>query len=267
MLKLAGELNYVHEKVEGISWAPGLQTSGDLIATTKTVTLTAEASGLGSADYSAALTLPAPSDARILVRRLLSRLSITIDSFNVATILYCRVYVDAQDSGHLLFDRNWNSTGNKLALEDVHSGNKPTIFNLLKDGAVHTFYFFFWVNQANNAIISLAQVWEAVGPSGWYVPLVISHTGTVEVLVTYGVTGTGTLSLNHLVGNSEAALDNEGQGVFWTSSTTSTQFFSAQGTGTSKILSPGWVGITGNSSVATDIGYIINMVVVLRSEQ
>ena len=63
---------------------------------------------------------------------------------------------------------DWDSTGAKLAAVDSHSGSLSTIFGLLKDGAAHTFYFFFWVNQANNAVISLVQLWEGVGTCDTY---------------------------------------------------------------------------------------------------
>lgn len=84
-----------------------------------------------------------------------------IDSFDTAIHLYCRVYVDAQDADHRLFDEDWNSTGAKLDAVDTLVGTKEPIFNLLKDGSAHT--FFFWVDQANDVVISLVQLWEAVG--------------------------------------------------------------------------------------------------------
>jgi hypothetical protein len=149
------------EKIETLTYGPGPQDSGDLEAGTKTITATAEASGIGSADYSRVLTLAKPGDARITVKRIASRLAVTIDSMT-AGHLYCRVYVDAQDADHRLFDEDWTNTGAKLDAVDTHSGNKATIFDLLKDGSQHTFYFFFWVNSGNS-VISLVQLWEGVG--------------------------------------------------------------------------------------------------------
>ena len=142
------------EKVETILYSPGLQNSGDLEAATKTITALAEATGLANADYSKALTLPKPADTRLELERIGSRLSVTIDSFSVATILYCRVYVDAQDAAHRLFDLSWTTTGNQLAGTSTTSG---TLYPLLSDGQSHTFYFFFWVNQANNAVIKIGR--------------------------------------------------------------------------------------------------------------
>jgi len=44
------------EKLEVLLYQPGLQDSGDLEASTKTITATAEASGLGNASYTVSLT-------------------------------------------------------------------------------------------------------------------------------------------------------------------------------------------------------------------
>ena len=194
-LKLAGEEIGIQEIIDGITYAPGLKDSGDLEAGTKTITATSEASGVGNADYSKALTLPKPSDARLVVKRIAARLAVTIDSFDTATHLYCRVYVDAQDANHRLFDEDWDGTGAKLDAVDTHSGAKSTIFDLLKGGAEHTFYFFFWVNQANNAVISLVQLWEAVGScTTRALSYLIKHSGFMQLVGSTGRVGTGTSS-------------------------------------------------------------------------
>ena len=126
-LKLAGEEIGIQEKIETIVYSPSVKDSGDLESATKTITATAEASGSANADYNAVLTLPDPDDARLVVKRIAARLAVTIDSFDTATILYCRVYVDAQDADHLLFDESWNSTGAKLAAEDTRLPSISTI--------------------------------------------------------------------------------------------------------------------------------------------
>ena len=149
------------EKVETIVYNHLQPTTNDLEAATKTITATVEATGLGNADYNASLTLPKPDDPRLVILKVAARLAATIDSM-AATHLYCRVYVDAQDADHRLFDKDWTTTGAKLNAAEWTSG---TIFNLLSDGAAHTFYFFFWVD-AGNAVISLCQLWEAVGQAG-----------------------------------------------------------------------------------------------------
>lgn len=110
------------EKIELVSYSPLYPTTGDLEAGTKAITAISEASGVGNADYSATLALASPSDARMAVLRIVSRLSVTIDSFDTATHLYCRVYVDVQDADHRLFDEDWTTTGTKLDAVDAHSG-------------------------------------------------------------------------------------------------------------------------------------------------
>ena len=106
------------EKIGLIEYLPYLENTGDLEAGTKTITATSEATGVANADYSMALTLSKPSDARLVVTRIAARLAVTIDSFDVAEHLYCRVYVDAQDANHRLFDEDWNSIGAKLDAVD-----------------------------------------------------------------------------------------------------------------------------------------------------
>ncbi len=176
------------EKIEVISYAPGTQDSTDLEAGTNTITATAEATGVGNADYSAALTLPAPSDGRLEVMVVGARLSCTIDSMTAGD-LYCRVYVDQQDADHRLFDLDWTTNGNKLSFSQTYSAAYPAIFNLLKDGGAHTFYFFFWVDTGN-AVISLVQLWEGVGSSNGRV-LMLDFTGLVWANVNPGQQGTG----------------------------------------------------------------------------
>ena len=106
------------EKIEFIPYGPSYPSTGNLEAGTRAITATSEASGLGNVDYSVALTLASPSDVRMEVLRIVSRLSVIIDSFDVATTLYCRVYVDIQDADHRLFDLRWSSTGENLAAVD-----------------------------------------------------------------------------------------------------------------------------------------------------
>lgn len=193
-LKLAGEEVGLQEKIENIVYKPGLQDSGDLESGTKVITATSEASGVGNADYSKSLTISKPDDARITIRSVASRLAVTIDSFDAATHLYCRVYVDAQDADHRLFDMDWDSTGAKLAADNWTNG---TIFDLLPDGNPHMLYFFFWVNQANNAVISSVQLWEAVGwanITGYGRGVKLTHRGFANLMITLGRVGTGTCS-------------------------------------------------------------------------
>lgn len=196
-LPLAGEPIGIQEKIEALAYVPGLQDTGDLEAATKTITATAEAAGVGNADYSQALTLPKPADARLIVKRIATRLAVTIDSMT-AGHLYCRVYVDAQDAAHRLFDEDWTTTGARLDAVNTHSENLATIFALLKDGAAHTFYFFFWVD-AGNAVISVCQLWEGVGNCSTSAAKVLSltHQGFIGGKAYAVRVGTG--SVGHII--------------------------------------------------------------------
>ena len=179
------------EKIETITYSPGAQTTGDLETGTKTVSATSETSGTGNADYSQALTLAKPLDARLEVKSIVSRLKVTIDSMT-AGHLYCRVYVDAQAATHRLFNKDWTSTGEKLGAADLTSG---VAFNLLRDGSAHTFYFFFWVDTGN-AVISFVQLWEGVGSCSTvgyqYTTLEVNHSGFLGFAVRLETIGSGT---------------------------------------------------------------------------
>ena len=209
--------NPVSEKIESITYNPGLQNSGDLESATRTITATSEASGLVNADYSKSLTLPKPGDTRLTVLMVAARLAVTIDTIPAGdTNLYCRVYVDAQDASHLLFDKDWTTTGDQLDAVDTHSGAKATIFNLLKDGQAHTFYFFFWkAGTGTGIVISVAQLWQAVGASatsGTYSVLDVIHSGFLSLAWYAAMLGTGALGYNRYseydVGNAAFCFDS-----------------------------------------------------------
>ena len=247
-----GYLNTV-ERIETLLYEPGLQNTGDLEAATETIVAVAEATGVGNADYSAALTLPAPPDARLVILRIAARLAVTIDSITAGT-LNCRVYVDQQDANHRLFDLNWNVAGAKLAAQDTLTGTMQTIFNLLKNGAAHTFYFFFWVN-AGNAVLSLVQLWEGVGSCNLtpvYAYLQINHIGWLTIGNRFSRVGTGTQSQRFVYDVLSkwrqfltAAIENNVQ---------------------THIVNPGMI-LTGGGSVAADLNYLTDFKVVLRSER
>lgn len=174
------------------------KTTNDLEAATKTIT---EVTEQATPDYSSALTSISISDARLAILRMAARLNVTIDSMTAAH-LYCRVYIDTQDTAHRLFDMDWTSTGDKLTAVDFTSG---VILAALKDGASHTFKFFFWVD-AGNAVISLVQLWTAPGTCSTSVVIVATFTGQGEASITgwqsrYG-TGTATLKVgNYIINN------------------------------------------------------------------
>lgn len=252
MLKLAGETESTWEKFEYTSYSPDAKDSADLEAGTNTITATSEASGVGSADYSKALTLPKPSDARIVVKRIAARLQVTIDSMT-AGHLYCRVYVDAQDADHRLFDEDWTSTGAKLDAVDETSG---TLFNLITDGSAHTFYFFFWVDS-NNAVISLVQLWEGVGSCSTTGENVLSLTctGFTQINLEAWRQGTGTVNHSLLQGSDGS------QGFINGWQTTDICFADYL-----LLFSTGLV-MRVKGTVSTDLNYLRLIRVILRSEQ
>jgi hypothetical protein len=158
-------------------------------------TITATAEG-AVADYSYVGTLPVPTDSRLAILRIASRLSVTIDSDDGTHDLRCRVYVDVQDANHLLYDLTYSTTGNQLAVQDCLVGVKETIFNLLKDGAAHTFYFFFWSPGNHAPVISEVSGLYGVGSSGasgWGSENIsITHIGSFQISGRYLRLGTGT---------------------------------------------------------------------------
>lgn len=192
---MGGLNNFASEKISQIFKHFNLPTTNDLESATKTISATSEPSGIGNATYSASMTLPAISDARINIKNLAARLATTIDSMT-AGHLYCKVYVDVQDANHLLFSEDWTTTGEKLDATDLNSGNKATIFSLLGDGNAHTFYVFCWVD-ANNAVVSVMQLWEGVGTctTGYVNVLELTHSGYVSVSMVGLVQGTGAVTM------------------------------------------------------------------------
>lgn len=244
----------VKEKLELISYQPGLQDTGDLEAATKTITATAEASGLANADYSASLTLSKPADARLVVKKICARLQVTIDTIPSGdTNLYCRVYVDAQATANRLFDLSWNSTGAKLSAVDTHLANLSTIFDLLKNGSSHTFYFFFWkAGTGTGIIISCVQLWEGVGtciPGAGTLVMLLTHTGGLSGFMIANKSGTGTVNSRVTFGNT----------VYYVYS------------GATEFAIPNTFGIDFgfcvNGTVATDLNYVGLVLLNLRSEQ
>ena len=245
------------EKIEVLLYQPGLQDSGDLETTTKTITATAEASGLANATYTASLLLPKPSDDRLIVKRICTRLQVTIDTIASGdTDLYCRVYVDAQDTAHRLFDLDWTATGVKLFALDTHSGALTTIFNLLKDGTSHTFYFFFWKAGTGAGItISLAQLCEGVGSKivGAGTPCFgISHTGQLSGFMACSKAGTGSSALRLCQGIQDTTYT-----WYLLSTTSEAPIPYTMGVN---------FGIAINTTFDTDIAYLVRVLIILRSE-
>lgn len=263
-LAIGDKVLVLHESefIESLIFNPGIPDTGDLEGGTKTIVAVAEGAGIGAADYNAVLTLPAPTDAKIIIIRIAERLAVTINSMT-AGHLYCRVYVDAQDAAHRLFDMDWATTGAKLTAGDFSAG---TAFNLLKDGAAHTFYFFFWVD-AGNAVISLVRLQEVVGTcnhaGNGYEVLTVEHEGLMYVMGDCRVEGTGNFSV----------ILHRGLGVSAPNLGGSTFYESAESAALKYLRAAGMVMGDGNltvrmarGTVTTDIAYICYFGVVLRRE-
>jgi hypothetical protein len=197
--------------LESINWYPSLKTTGDLEAATRTISATTEASGLGNADYHTHLSMTAPPvDTRFVVNSLASRLSVTIDSDDGIHDLCCRVYIDAQDADHLIFDLAFTTTGNQLAVQPFAATTMAIIFNLLKDGASHTFYFYFWSPGSHSPVISVVQL--QYGPGGASTTglgtNILTFTSTpaceIQMRTNHAIVATGSQLMYAMLNNSTA---------------------------------------------------------------
>lgn len=258
-LKLAGEEIGIQERVEATVYNPGLPDTGDLETGTKTITATAEASGVGNADYSEALTLDKPDDTRLIIKRVCSRLKVTIDSMTAGN-LYCRVYVDVQDANHRLFDKDWASSGDRLEVVALTSG---TLFDLLSDGAEHTFYFFFWVDS-DNAVVSLVELWEAVGQndaSGNSYCMQLDHSGLIQLTGIIRRLGTGSMDVR---GSIQPGNDKNVGTVWRFISSASFGIIGAEQPNTLVLVKDYFYLLT-QASVATDLVYVDTLIINRRS--
>ncbi len=182
------------EKTSTIRYTPGKMDTTDLEAATKVISAVAEASGLVNADYtSAALTMAIPTDTRLSIVEMGARLDATLDALTAAH-LYCRVYVDAQDADHRLFDLDFTAPGAKVASQNLNASTKAVIFNLLKDGAAHTFYFFLWVD-ALASTVSLIRTQYGVGltaNAAWTIVASLDFDGLISIAIAGDKVGAGT---------------------------------------------------------------------------
>jgi hypothetical protein len=150
--------------INSFLYASSLQDTGDLEAATKTIAATSEGA---AADYTSAsktmLNPITPADARFVIRRIATRASITIDSDDGTHDLRCRIYVDTQDTDHLLYDLTFTTIGNQLAVQDCAVGTKEIIFNIISTSTAHVYKFFFWSPGNHSPVISVVNAWSAVG--------------------------------------------------------------------------------------------------------
>ncbi len=262
-------------RTDQIMWAPNpnyLDTTVTItgLTTAHNVTAVAEAVGTGNADghvsitaMSSAMTVnqsavAAPGDPRVIFERIAARLSCTA-STNPNT-LHCRVYIDAQDASHRLFDVSWTGTTAQLFVKDEvpngATGNgagfpSTAVFNNLLDGGVHTLYFFFWNTSSGTATITAnsTELWYGVGTAAASLTecLEITFSGLASVAAVANRIGTG--SINGAI--VQGPLGNP-------MPLTSGQFMSVFGAYNSSI------SLQGYTSVATDICYLTFFDVVLK---
>jgi hypothetical protein len=157
------------EKIECITYTPGLQESGDLEAATKNITAIAEP---GNPDYITSLLVPTPDDDRLKVLRLGVRLQITVDSWSGGgSVLNYRIKRNAVSIG----TGTLTSEGGTGALYTAHDVTEPA-------GALTgpgNYEIYLWVNTGS-CVISEARVWGGVGTtsSSFSVSVIeINYTG------------------------------------------------------------------------------------------
>lgn len=249
---------------ELIAYNPSVLTSGDLEAGATAIAVAAKPA---NAQYtSAALTIPVPTDSRLAISRVATRMSIIVDSFNAGCAhLYVQCYVDDATglvAARQLFSIDIAAPGTSLSVQEVTSAVKADIFNLLKNGAGHTFHFFLWVD-AGNAVVSGVQVWEGIGAAGatggGNPCLTLSHKGWVSVSSTQTKIGTGNVAPAIFYGISALDLLT---GNRLRAAVVATELSGADNTGFTV------VGIQFSifSSVATDLAYVEYIKFNLRSD-
>lgn len=239
------------ERIETLNYAPSLQNTGDLEAGTHTIVPTSRPA-IGSAQYSQALTLPKPDDVRLVVKRIAARLSVNIAGLGTATHVYCSVRVDVDDADHELFNEDWDAIGAKLDAVDTWSGAKSDIFDLLKDGAAHTFYFLFWADAASQATIDVVQLWEGVGSCATSSSVEIwkiTCSGFMEIVSSHSRIGTGATTFYFCP---LADID-----LYDIAASLAFRLY----------LVYGYIQVRMRGSVATDLNYVSKLKAALRSEQ
>ena len=166
-------------RVEVLSYAPNLQDSGDLESAQHGVTVTSQPV---LPDYSTSLTVPAPADARWVVKRVGVRLAVTIDSLAGSTL-----YGSLQVNGSERKTFTLTGTGEKFTGFDLTEGQFQT-------GAPTLYDLFLWTD-AGEAVVSQCRIWQGVGSAdtGYNYPfcLQLMHEGLVQWMIETNRTGTG----------------------------------------------------------------------------
>lgn len=240
------------EKVESIIYQPGLKDSGDLEPATKTITATSKP---GAADYSASLIIPAPSDSRLVVKRLALKGNIRIDSFGgspAATKLYCTVECNGVEKISAV---ELTSAG----ADNLFATDITADFNL---GTANELKVYLWVDQGE-ALISICRLWLAVGTcaTGPGVFVEVAHNGFVEIGTRVMREGTGSTWI------SASTHKIDSNALLWSMVCEWNGVATFRASPLSLILSAGKVYLWAQNSVSTDITYPEGLSVVLRSLQ
>ncbi len=238
------------EKIETIVYNPGLQDSGDLEPATKTITATSKPL---TPHYTVNLTTPNVPDTRLVVRRLCQRLNIFINSFSGATKLFYAVEVNSIERA----SGEFNSTGI----------NNPVSWNLVEGqfnlGSFNAIVVFLWVD-AGNAVVSVCQLWQAAGSNSVYDwqsagnVLVMKHTGFISVGCTLRILGTGSPTFAMYPVESDSQVSG---------------YRIVSKSGDYSRIAPDCLSLVRElnlrtqSTVASDIAYITEMIFILRSLQ
>jgi hypothetical protein len=253
-------------KYEHLSWSPGLKDTNDLEVATKSIIKTSEDSGVGNADYSILMSAAAlPADARIAVAMAAAKSSLTIDSDDGTHDLRCRIYLDVQDSDHLLMDLTFSSTGSQLSVQNLSASTKAVIFNLLKDGGSHTWYWFFWTPGSHAPVISEVRLYYGLGASTgsetWNEVLEVTHVGMFQVMWEFTCVGSG---------NTEVWVIEPKGTVGYMMNLMQAGIMNASNYSiANNIILMSWSGfglLQVNPTVATDLRYLNDFHLILRSE-
>ncbi len=236
-LKLAGEKIGIQEKISTVKWQGANKDSGDLEVGTKTITATAKP---GTPDYTTSLTIPAPTDPKGLLTLLMMamRLVLTVDSMTAGTLNWSVELNDVEK-----ISGSTDTTGDKAQAEDFNSG-----WNTL--GTTQNIKIYFWVDSGN-AVLSKVQVQLAPGSAGtaYKVILDITHAGFISGAFYTSRYGTGTYSLYWRPKEFNYLNIGGGNG-----NQTLTGWLAKEG-----------VALRGAGTVATDLNYLQNLVVNVKS--
>jgi len=252
-------------------WKPLLPTTGDLESGTKTITVKTENA---TPDYSHALTIPAAPDTAVFqILRIAARLGVQVDSFaGGAAHCYCSVYVDTDNAAanRLFTAVDITATASITYASSVcGAATLATIFNLLKDGNAHTFYFHLWIDAGTNAVISYVNLWEGVGDNAigstvMYRYLQINLLGNLSIAIKTNNAAQSANGTEYLIQNNVITVDGSSLNVlpliFGANSATGPVTLSSSG-----IISDSCLYLCGYSQ-AGDFNYLYSIAINIKQE-